>query len=119
MRITEKCIEVDVSLFRKKKPVTVVAKLDTGAALCSIDYSLSTLLGVQPHRTAKIRSANGKERRDVVWIDIEFDGFKQTVEATLTIRDGLDYPMLLGFNALGNIRTINDLKQTIYEREEE
>ena len=118
MRITEKCIEVDVSLYRKKKPVTVVAKLDTGAALCSIDYSLSTLLGVQPHRTAKIRSANGKERRDVVWIDIEFNGIRQTVEATLTIRDGLTYPMLLGFNALGNNRTITDIKNAVYGEEE-
>lgn len=118
MRKTNKCFEIDVSIDRKGLPITVVAKLDTGAALCSIDYSLATLLGSQPHRTAMIRSANGKERRDVVWIDIEFNGIKQTVETTLTIRDGLTYPMLLGFNALGNNSTITDIKNAVYREEE-
>ena len=106
MRKTKKCFEVDVEIARKVKkvstPIKVVAKLDTGASLCSIDYSLATLLGVKPHRDAVIRSANGKERRPVVFIDIEFSGIKRTVEATLTIRDGLDYIMLLGFNAFGD-----------------
>lgn len=117
MRVTDKCIEVDVSLFRQGKPMTVVAKLDTGASLCSIDYSLATLVGATPHRTAKIRAANGKERRDVVWIDIEFGGIKQRVEATLTLREGMTYPMLLGFNALGNNRTITDIKHALNEEE--
>ena len=119
MRLAKKCIEVDVSLFRQGLPLIVVAKLDTGAALCSIDYSLATLIGVQPHRQAIIRSANGKEKRDVVWIDIEFDGVMRKVEATLTIRDALTYSMLLGFNALGNNRTITDIKDVIIVEEEE
>ncbi|WP_281646766.1 RimK/LysX family protein [Parendozoicomonas sp. Alg238-R29] len=50
--------------------------------------------------TVKIRSSNGSERRYVVELTIPYAGGRKVVEANLSEREKMTYPLLLGRNWL-------------------
>ena len=108
----------------------VIAKMDTGANLASIDASeikYSTRGGVKHvnfkvmkrnntvrKTTAplagfkRIKSSNGDvERRPYIKTTLLVDGISKKIELTLTDRGPMDYTMLIGRKALGRRWVVN------------
>ena len=108
----------------------VIAKMDTGANLASIDASeikYSTKGGVKHvnfkvmkrnntvRKTSaplagfkRIKSSNGDvERRPYVKTTLLVDGISKKIELTLTDRGPMDYTMLIGRKALGRRWVVN------------
>ena len=108
----------------------VIAKMDTGANLASIDASeikYSTKGGVKHvnfkimkrNNTVKktsaplagfkrIKSSNGDvERRPYIKTTLLVDGISKKIELTLTDRGPMDYTMLIGRKALGRRWVVN------------
>jgi len=108
----------------------VIAKMDTGANLASIDASeikYSTKSGVKHvnfkvmkrnntvrKTTAplagfkRIKSSNGDvERRPYIKTTLLVDGISKKIELTLTDRGPMDYTMLIGRKALGRRWVVN------------
>ena len=108
----------------------VIAKMDTGANLASIDASeikYSTKGGVKHvnfkvmkrnntvRKTSaplagfkRIKSSNGDvERRPYIKTTLLMDGISKKIELTLTDRGPMDYTMLIGRKALGRRWVVN------------
>lgn len=108
----------------------VIAKMDTGANLASIDASeikFSTKSGVKyvnfkimkrnntVRKTSaplagfkRIKSSNGEvERRPYIKTTLLVDGISKKIELTLTDRGPMDYTMLIGRKALGRRWVVN------------
>ena len=108
----------------------VIAKMDTGANLASIDASeikYSTKSGVKHvnfkvmkrnntvRKTSaplagfkRIKSSNGDvERRPYIKTILLVDGISKKIELTLTDRGPMDYTMLIGRKALGRRWVVN------------
>ena len=108
----------------------VIAKIDTGANLASIDASeikYSTKGGVKHvnfkvmkrnntvRKTSaplagfkRIKSSNGDvERRPYIKTTLLVDGIAKKIELTLTDRGPMDYTMLIGRKALGRRWVVN------------
>jgi len=108
----------------------VIAKMDTGANLASIDASeikYSTRSGVKHvnfkvmkrnntvRKTSaplagfkRIKSSNGDvERRPYIKTTLLVDGIAKKIELTLTDRGPMDYTMLIGRKALGRRWVVN------------
>lgn len=108
----------------------VIAKMDTGANLASIDASeikYSTKSGVKyvnfkimkrnntVRKTSaplagfkRIKSSNGEvERRPYIKTTLLVDGISKKIELTLTDRGPMDYTMLIGKKALGRRWLVN------------
>ena len=108
----------------------VIAKMDTGANLASIDASeikYSTKNGVKyvnfkimkrnntVRKTSaplagfkRIKSSNGEvERRPYIKTTLLVDGISKKIELTLTDRGPMDYTMLIGRKALGRRWVVN------------
>ena len=108
----------------------VIAKMDTGANLASIDASeikYSTKDGVKHvnfkimkrnntvRKTSaplagfkRIKSSNGDvERRPYIKTTLLVDGISKKIELTLTDRGPMDYTMLIGRKALGRRWVVN------------
>lgn len=79
----------------------VDARIDTGAQISSIDMKLATELKLGPViRTKKIRSANGSMVRPILEVEINIDGHDIKEEFTLSNREHMDFPVLIGQNIL-------------------
>jgi hypothetical protein len=112
------------------KVIDVIAKMDTGANLASIDASeikYSTKGGVKHvnfkimkrnntvRKTSaplagfkRIKSSNGDvERRPYIKTTLLVDGISKKIELTLTDRGPMDYTMLIGRKALGRRWVVN------------
>jgi len=93
------------------------ARIDTGAAICSLDareleirgniaeFKLSEAYGglelrMPIVRSGHVRSANTRQQRPVVELEIRLGPKLLRVEANLTDRSQFDYPLLIGRNAL-------------------
>ena len=108
----------------------VIAKMDTGANLASIDASeikYSTKSGIKHvnfkvmkrnntvRKTSaplagfkRIKSSNGDvERRPYIKTTLLVDGISKKIELTLTDRGPMDYTMLIGRKALGRRWVVN------------
>ena len=108
----------------------VIAKMDTGANLASIDAAeikYSTKSGVKHvnfkvmkrnntvRKTSaplagfkRIKSSNGDvERRPYIKTTLLVDGIAKKIELTLTDRGPMDYTMLIGRKALGRRWVVN------------
>ena len=108
----------------------VIAKMDTGANLASIDATEiknSTKAGVKHvnfkvmkrnntvRKTSaplasfkRIKSSNGDvERRPYIKTTLLVDGISKKIELTLTDRGPMDYTMLIGRKALGRRWVVN------------
>ena len=103
---------------------SVIAKIDTGANLATIDADDIKFVTRKDMKYVKftvkkrnntvrktsaplvgfkrIRSSNGDvERRPYIKTDILMDGITKNIELTLTDRGPMDYTMLIGRKALG------------------
>ena len=90
-----------VTFYGKKKNITVLARIDTGAKRCSIDKKLADKIGVGKIRTYKtVRSALGKTTRPLVKIKLKLKGKAFYSYCTLADRSRLKYPALIGRNVL-------------------
>ncbi len=77
------------------------ARIDTGAQISSIDMKLATELKLGPvTRTKKIRSANGSMVRPILEIEITIEGQNIREEFTLSNREHMTFPVLIGQNIL-------------------
>ena len=109
---------------------TVIAKIDTGANLATIDaddikfvtrndvkyvkFTVKKRNNTVRNTSAplagfkRIRSSNGDvERRPYIKTDILMDGITKNIELTLTDRGPMDYTMLIGRKALGRRWMVN------------
>ena len=79
----------------------VLAKIDTGADLCSIDKKLAKELDLNNFvKTAKIKSSHGKTIRPVVEAELEIKDEKIKTHFNLADRSQLKYPVLIGKSVL-------------------
>ena len=109
---------------------SVIAKIDTGANLATIDADDIKFVTRKDVKYVKftvkkrnntvrktsaplagfkrIRSSNGDvERRPYIKTDILMDGITKSIELTLTDRGPMDYTMLIGRTALGRRWIVN------------
>ena len=109
---------------------SVIAKIDTGANLATIDADDIKFVTRKDLKYVKftvkkrnntvrktsaplagfkrIRSSNGDvERRPYIKTDILMDGITKNIELTLTDRGPMDYTMLIGRKALGRRWIVN------------
>ena len=109
---------------------SVIAKIDTGANLATIDAADIKFVTRKDVKYVKftvkkrnntvrktsaplvgfkrIRSSNGDvERRPYIKTDILMDGITKNIELTLTDRGPMDYTMLIGRKALGRRWIVN------------
>ncbi len=109
---------------------SVIAKIDTGANLATIDADDIKFVTRKDVKYVKftvkkrnntvrktsaplagfkrIRSSNGDvERRPYIKTDILMDGISKNIELTLTDRGPMDYTMLIGRKALGRRWIVN------------
>ena len=109
---------------------SVIAKIDTGANLATIDADEIKFVTRKDVKYVKftvkkrnntvrktsaplagfkrIRSSNGDvERRPYIKTDILMDGITKNIELTLTDRGPMDYTMLIGRKALGRRWIVN------------
>ena len=112
------------------KVKSVIAKIDTGASVASIDASEIKVVKkegikyvnfkvMKRNNTVRkttaplagykrIKSSNGDvERRPYVKTTLLMDGISKTIELTLTDRGPMDYTMLIGRKALGRRWIVN------------
>lgn len=104
--------KIIIKYFNDEKPID--ARIDTGAEYSSIngsninltDETISFSFGDYRYRfsllkSVKIVSANGKESRPIIRVDIDINGnILHNVEFTVNDREGLNYDVLLGRRAL-------------------
>ena len=109
---------------------SVIAKIDTGANVATIDaadikfvtkkYVKNVKFKVKKRNNTvrktsaplagfkRIRSSNGDvEKRPYIKTDILMDGITKNIELTLTDRGPMDYTMLIGRKALGRRWIVN------------
>lgn len=96
----------------KIKNKNIPAKIDTGACKSSLNISMAKKLGLTKELWAikKVKSANGEEYRPVIKSKIKIKNKIIPITLTLTKRDNLKYPMLIGKDIL-NKRFIVDVSK--------
>jgi len=85
--------------------VNVEARLDTGASRSSIDEGFVSLLRLDElvnEDAIKVRSANGTQRRDTVVLVIIEEDEEIELEVSITNREHMGYPVILGRDYLGD-----------------
>lgn len=80
-----------------------VAKIDTGAARTSIDVKLAEFLRAKFAGTVKTKNAMGSQLRPVVWINFTWNKKEYRIKASVTDREGLKAPIILGQDVLGEV----------------
>lgn len=99
---------IEVTTFsRSKKPweFRFPAKIDTGAKRTSIDETLAELLQLKSEGEIKVSNAMGKQERPLVKIKIIHEEKEYNLEASVTNRKKLSYPMILGRDFLALWKT--------------
>ncbi|MDB2565343.1 RimK/LysX family protein [bacterium] len=84
--------------------VNVEARLDTGATRSSIDEGFISLLRLEElinEDAIKVKSANGTQRRDTVILVLVEDDEEVELEVSITNREHMGYPVILGRDYLG------------------
>jgi hypothetical protein len=81
----------------------VLARIDTGAKLSSLDAKIAEELGLtDATRTQKIRSSHGRSERPVVNVKVVVGGVEHLSEFTVIDRSHMKYQVLIGRNVLEN-----------------
>ena len=95
-------VKEKVTIYGKTEK-TVMARIDTGAAISSIDKALAKKLGLGPIvRYTTIRQVHGKSRRPVVKASIKLAGKKIRATFTLADRKHMTYDVIIGRRLLRN-----------------
>lgn len=105
VNIAPKIISIiqDVTFMRSGEPITIKAKLDTGAFRSSIDESFAKLLGLQIlDEKVFVRSASGEGFRSTVKVSFILAGKRINTVATIASRSHMKYPVLIGYRDLGD-----------------
>ena len=93
----------EVILRSQKGEKKVLARIDTGAKLSSLDAGIAEELGLkQATRTQKIRSSHGRSERPVVNAQVVISGVEHLSEFTVIDRSHMKYQVLIGRNVLEN-----------------
>lgn len=91
----------EITLFGAKKPIKLMAKIDTGATQSSIGTSLATEMALGPIVSAKIvKSSHGTTLRAVIRAEISFAGKRIKAKFNIADRRHMRYKMLIGVNIL-------------------
>lgn len=97
-----------------KPQVRLLARMDTGATLSSIDRELALRLGFNtPIRQTSVSNAHGTTLRPVVKIPFLLKGRKRIAEFTLAERSHLDYAVLLGRTSLSGFLVDPELSDIV------
>ncbi len=100
------------------KEKTVKARVDTGAASCSISVKLAAELELGPvSKVKEIKSANGRKVRPFVKSKFRIKGKTITVYASLSDRKHMTYPVLIGRNALKKLGFLINPNKTQEKKE--
>ncbi|MCD6381533.1 MAG: RimK family alpha-L-glutamate ligase [Candidatus Aenigmarchaeota archaeon] len=91
-----------ITLFSKEnEKKEILAKVDTGASMSSIDVNLADELGINEIiGTKKVKSASGINVRPFIKIDLEIRGIKIEANMTLANREHMKYPVLIGSDVM-------------------
>jgi hypothetical protein len=90
-----------IKLIGPKKAKVLVARIDTGATLGSVDKKLAKELNLGPViRTKLVKSSHGQSHRPVVKARINIGSRKIRARFTLADRKYLKYRVLIGQNIL-------------------
>ena len=90
-----------IKLIGQKKAKTLIARIDTGATLGSIDKKLAKELNLGPViRTKLVKSSHGQSQRPVVKARVKIASRRIRARFTLADRTNLKYKVLIGQNIL-------------------
>ncbi len=90
-----------IKLIGPKKAKILIARIDTGATLGSIDKRLAKELKLGPViRTKLVKSAHGQKTRPVIKASVKIGSRRIKARFTLADRTGLKYKVLVGQNIL-------------------
>lgn len=101
----------EVVFYRNGEPITVKAKLDTGAFRTSIDRKFAELLGLQElSEKVFVKSASGESFRATAKASFVLGGKKINTVVSLVDRSNLKYPVIIGHRDMKDIliKPIND-----------
>jgi hypothetical protein len=78
-----------------------LAKVDTGADVCSICESLTKKLNLgPPTRSINVRSSSGSQIREIIKVPINLKGKELLTEFNIANRRHMKFPLLIGRNVL-------------------
>ncbi|MBT4334756.1 hypothetical protein HOD61_02980 [archaeon] len=89
----------------------ILAKIDSGASRSSIHISLASELKLGPViKSVRIKSSHGVQLRPVVKVKVLLAGREVEGTFTITNREGLKYPVLIGQEILKQNFLIDPMK---------
>ncbi len=101
----------EVTFYRNGEPITVKAKLDTGAFRTSVDKKFAELLGLKSlEEKVFVKSASGESFRPTVKASFVLGGKKINTVASIVDRSNLKYPVIVGHRDMKDflIKPVND-----------
>lgn len=101
----------EVTFYRNGEPITVKAKLDTGAFRTSIDRKFAELLDlVVLNEKVFVKSASGESFRPTAKTSFILGGKKINTVVSIVDRSNLKYPVIIGHRDMKDflIRPVND-----------
>lgn len=101
----------EVIFYRNGEPITVKAKLDTGAYRTSIDSKFAELLDLNVlSEKVYVKSASGESFRPTAKISFMLGGKKINTVASIVDRSNLKYPVIVGHRDMKDflIKPVND-----------
>lgn len=91
----------DVKIIGPKKSKAIVARIDTGATMSSVDSRLSAELSLGPIiKTKLVKSAHGNKLRPVINVKLKLAGKDLKARFTIADRTHMRYKVLIGQNIL-------------------
>ncbi len=101
----------EVTFHRNGEPITVKAKLDTGAFRTSIDKNFADLLGLSTlSEKVYVKSASGESFRPTAKTSFIMGGKKINTVVSIVDRSSMKYPVIVGHRDMKDflIKPIND-----------
>lgn len=101
----------EVTFHRNGEPITVKAKLDTGAYRTSIDRNFAELLGLTPlSEKVYVKSASGESFRPTAKTSFILGEKKINTVASIVDRSSMKYPVIVGHRDMKDflIKPVND-----------
>ena len=95
---------------------TLEAIVDTGAAFTTVPAPIVERLGVRPHRTVRLRLANGEQVEwRMGWVEVTLEGVSEQI---LCVFGSPDAPALIGAHTLESfLLGVDPVEQKLVPRE--